>query len=44
VLQSTVCGSYCTVGGHLYCGLNGVFYSEHFVEGTAQQVDCGIVG
>jgi len=24
--------------------LNVLFYSEHYVEGTAQQVDSGIVG
>jgi len=24
--------------------LNGVCYSEHYVEGTAQQVDSGIAG
>jgi len=26
------------------CLLNGVCCSEHYVEGTAQQVDSGIVG
>ena len=25
-------------------GLNVVCYSEHYVEGTAQQVECEIVG
>ena len=44
VLQFTVCGRCCTAGGQLYCGLNGVCYSEQYVEGTAQQVDSGIVG
>jgi len=43
VLPWTVCGSYCTVGGQWYCGLNGMCYSEQYVEGTAQQVDCVIV-
>jgi len=44
VLQWTLCGSYLTAGGQLYCGLNVVCYSEQYVEGTAQQVDSGIVG
>jgi len=44
VLQRTVCGRYCTAGGKWYCVLNVVCYSEHYVEGTAQQVDSGIVG
>jgi len=44
VLQWTVCGKYCTAGGQWYCGLNVVCYSELYVEGTAQQVDSGIVG
>jgi len=43
VLQWTICGRYCTSGGQCYCGLNGVCYSEQYVEGTAQQVDSGIV-
>ena len=43
VLQWTVCGSYWTAGGLLYCGLNGVCYNEHYVEGTAQQVDSSII-
>jgi hypothetical protein len=43
VLQWTVCGRYCTACGQRYCGLNGVCYSEQYVEGTAQQVDRGIV-
>jgi len=44
VLQWTVCENYCTAGGLWYCGLNGVCYSEQYVEGTAQQVDSGIEG
>jgi len=44
VLQWTVCGRYYTVGGQWYCGLNAVCYSEQYVEGTAQQLDSGIVG
>jgi len=44
VLQLTVFGRYCTVGGQRYCGLNGVCYSEQYADGTAQRVDCGIVG
>jgi len=44
VLQLTVCGRYCTAGGQWYCGLNGVCYSEQYMEDTAQQVDSGIVG
>jgi len=44
VLQWPVCGRYCTTGGQLYCGLNVVCYSEQYVEGTAQQLDSGIVG
>ena len=33
-----------TAGGQWYCRLDGVCYSEHYVEGTAQQVDSGIAG
>jgi len=44
VLQWTVCGRNCTAGGQWYFGLNGVCYSQHYVGGTAQQVDCSIVG
>ena len=36
-------GKYFTACGQWYCSLNGVCYSEHYVEGTAQQVDSGIV-
>jgi len=43
-LQWTVCRRYCTTGGQWYCVLNGVCYSEKYVECTAQQVDSGIVG
>jgi len=43
VLQWTVCGRYCTAGGQWYYGLNELCYSELYLEGTAQQVDCGIV-
>ena len=35
---------YCTAGGQWYCSLNGVCYSEQYVEVTAQQVNSGIVG
>ena len=44
VLQWTVCGRYCTAGGQWYWSLNGVCYSEHYVEGTVQQVDSGTAG
>jgi len=44
VLQWTVCGNYCTAVGLWYCGLNGVCYSEQYVEVTAQHLDSGIVG
>ena len=40
-LQRTLCGRYCTAGGQWYCGLNGLCYIEQYLEGTAQQVDCG---
>jgi len=43
-VQGTFIGRYCTGGGLCYCGLNAVCYSEQYVEGTAQQVDSGIVG
>ena len=42
VLQWTLCGRYFTEGGQLHCSLNGVCYSEHYVEDTSQQVDGGI--
>ena len=44
VLQWTLCGRYCTAGGEWYCGLIVLCYSEHYVEGTVQQVDSCIVG
>ena len=28
----------------MYCGLNGVCYSEHYLEGTAHYVDSVIAG
>jgi len=43
VLLWTLCGRYCTAGGQWYCSLNGVCYTEHYVEGTVQQVDSVIV-
>jgi len=43
-LEWTVFWRYCTAGRQWYCGLNGVCYSEHYVEGTAEQVDSCIVG
>jgi len=43
VLQWALYGKYCTAGGQWYCGLNGVCYSEHYEEGSAQQLDSGIV-
>jgi hypothetical protein len=42
VLQLTLSGRYFAAGGQWYCGLNGVCYSEHYVEDTSQQVDSGI--
>jgi len=44
VLQWTLCGRYCTAGGQLYCSLNEVCYSEHYVEVTSQQVESFIAG
>jgi len=43
VLPWTLCGRYCTAGEQWYCSLNVVCYSEHYVEGTAQQMDSGIL-
>ena len=43
-VQGTFIGRYCTGGGLCYCGLNGVCYSEYYVEVTPQRVDSGIVG
>jgi len=42
VLLWTLCGRYFTAGGQWYCSLNGVCYSEHYVEDTSQQVDSGV--
>ena len=33
---------YCTAGGQWYGSWNAVCYSEHYLEGTAQQVDSGM--
>jgi len=38
VLWCTLYGKYCTAGGQCYCVLNVLFYSEQYVEVTAQQV------
>jgi len=42
-LQLTFCKLYYTAGGQFYCRLNEVRYSDHYVDGTAQQVMSGIV-
>jgi len=42
VLQWTLSGRYFTTGGQWYCSLNGVCYSEHYMEYISQQVDSGI--
>jgi len=39
VLQWTLCGKHCTASGQWYCRLNGVCYSEQYVECTAHQED-----
>jgi len=44
VLQWTQIGRYCTACGQCYWRLNVVWYSEHYVEVTAQQVDRLIAG
>jgi len=44
VLQSTLCGRYCTAGVEWSCSLNVVCYSEHYEEGTLQKVDNSIAG
>jgi len=31
-----------TTGGEGYCGLNGLCYSEHYVEFSAQQGESGV--
>ena len=41
-VQGTFIERYFTAGGQWYCSLDGVCYSEHYVEGTSQQVDSGI--
>jgi len=33
-VQGTFIGRYCIAGGQLYCNLNGVCYSDHYVKGT----------
>ena len=30
LLQSTLCGIYCTAGWHSCCTLNGIIFSEHY--------------
>jgi len=42
VLQWTLSGRYFTTGEQCYCSLNGVCYSENYLEDTSQQVDSGI--
>ena len=42
VLQWTLFERYFTAGGQCYCSLNGVRFSEHYLEDTSQQVDSGI--
>jgi len=39
VFQWTLGGRYCKVGGQWYCRLNEVYWSKHYVEDTAQQVN-----
>ena len=39
VLQWTLCGRYFTASGQWYCSLNGVCYSELYLEDASQQVD-----
>jgi hypothetical protein len=41
-LQWTLSGRYFTAGGQWYCSLNGVCYSEHYLEDTSQLVDSSI--
>ena len=46
-LQWTLSGRYFTAGGQWYCSLNGVCYSEHYLEDTSQpggQVYCSLNG
>ena len=42
VLQWTLSGRYFSAGGQWYCSLNGVCYSEHYVEDISQLVGSGI--
>ena len=42
VLHWTLYGRYFTASGQLYCSLNAVCYSEHYLEDTSQQVDSDI--
>jgi len=44
VLQLTLFSRYCTAGGQFYFRLNGVCFSVHYVEGTAQRVDICVAG
>jgi len=43
MLERTLCASYYTAGGQWYCRLNGMCYSEQYVENFPQQVDSVIV-
>ena len=43
VLQWTLYGRYCTGGGQWYFSLNGMCYSEHYMEDNAQWVDSVVV-
>ncbi len=38
-LQWTLYGRYFKTGGHWYCSLNEVRYSDHYMEATSQQLD-----
>jgi len=42
VLQCTLHERYFTTGGELYCSLNGLCYSAHYMKDTSQQVESGI--
>jgi len=42
VLQLTLYGSYCTTSGQYYCRLNGLCYSEQYMEVNAHAVDSKI--
>ena len=41
-LQWIIYGRYFIAGGQWYCSLNGVRYSEHYMEDNSQQVESGI--